>query len=46
MLKKVLSVLGFIAILIAAAIGGGIGREVGKAAFSPSKPSAQGTGSV
>ena len=35
--KKLLIVLGFIAILIAAAIGKGIG----KAAFSPSQPSAQ-----
>lgn len=40
-MKKILSALGFIAILIAAAIGGGIGKQVGKAAFSPSKPSAQ-----
>ena len=37
MLKKLLSVLGFIAILIA----GGIGKQIGKAAFSPSQPSAQ-----
>ena len=41
MLKKILSVLGFIAILIAAAIGGGVGKQVGKAAFSPSHLSAQ-----
>lgn len=39
MLKKVLSVLGFIAVLIAMATGGQIGKEVGKAAFTPSKPS-------
>jgi hypothetical protein len=41
MLKKLLSILGFIAILIAVAIVGGIGKQLGKAAFSPSKPSAQ-----
>jgi hypothetical protein len=39
MLKKVLSGLGFIAVLIAMAIGGQIGKEVGKTAFTPSKPS-------
>lgn len=39
MLKKVLSVLGFIVILIAMAIGSQIGKEVGKATFTPSKPS-------
>jgi len=39
MLKKLLSVLGFIAILIAASIGGGIGKQVSKVAFSPSQPS-------
>ena len=39
MLKKVLSVLGFIAVLIAMAIGGQIGKEVGKEAFTQSKPS-------
>lgn len=37
MWRTVLSVLGFIAILIAASIGGQIGKEVGKAAVSPSK---------
>lgn len=41
MWKKLLSVFGFIAVLIAAAIGGGIGKEVGKAAFSPSRPTQQ-----
>lgn len=41
MWRTVLSVLGFIAILIAASIGGQIGKEVGKAAVSPSKPSRQ-----
>ena len=40
MWKKLLTVLGFIAILIAASIGGQIGKEVGKTAFS-SKPSPQ-----
>lgn len=39
MSKKVISILGFIALVIAMAIGGQIGREVGKATFSPSKPS-------
>lgn len=41
MSKKILSVLGFIAVVIAIAIGGQIGREVGKATFSPSKPSSR-----
>jgi hypothetical protein len=41
MSKKFLSVLGFIAIVIAMAIGGQIGRETGKAVFAPSKPSPQ-----
>ncbi len=41
MLKKTLTVLGFIAILIAAAIGGSIGKLTSKALFSPVKPSAQ-----
>ena len=41
MWKKVLSVLGFISILIAGNIGGQIGKVVGKAAVSPSKPSPQ-----
>jgi hypothetical protein len=41
MLKKLLSVLGFIAILIAGAIGGGIGKQVGKAAFSPPQINSQ-----
>jgi hypothetical protein len=40
-MKKLLSIFGFIAVLIAAAIGGGIGKEAGKAAFSPSKPTQQ-----
>ena len=39
MLKKLFAVLGFIAVLIAGGIGGQIGKEAGKAAFSPSKPS-------
>jgi len=39
MFKKLLSALGlFIAILIAKGIGGQVGREVGQAAVSPSKP--------
>ena len=37
MWKKVLSALGFIGILIAASIGGQIGKEVGKAALRPSQ---------
>lgn len=41
MWKKVLSVLGFIAILIAVSIGGRIGEEVGVAVLSPSKPNPQ-----
>jgi len=41
MWKKILTVLGFIVVLIAAGIGGQIGKEVGKAAFSPSKPTQQ-----
>lgn len=41
MLKKILSALGVIAILIAAAIGGGIGKQLGKAVLSPSSPTAQ-----
>ena len=41
MSKKILAVLGFIAIVIAMAIGGQIGKEVGKATFSPSKPSSR-----
>ncbi len=36
MWKKVLSVLGFIGILIVASIGGQIGKEVGKVAMKPS----------
>lgn len=40
-MRKLLSVFGFIAVLIAAAIGGGIGKEVGKAAVSPAKPTQQ-----
>jgi hypothetical protein len=39
MLKKLLAVLGFIAILIAGAVGGG--KPVGKVDFSPSQPSTQ-----
>lgn len=38
MWKKLFPVLGFIAILIAGAIGGGIGKQVGKVAFSFSEP--------
>ena len=38
MIKKLLAVVGFIVVLIASAIGGLIGKEVGKSAFS-SKPS-------
>ncbi len=41
MWQKLLSVFGFIVVLIAAAIGGGIGKQVGKAAFSPEKPTPQ-----
>lgn len=41
MSRKILLVLGFIAVVIAMAIGGQMGREVGKATFSPSKPSSQ-----
>lgn len=36
-MKKLLSIFGLIAVLIAAAIGGGIGKEAGKAAFFSSK---------
>ncbi|MEF8697777.1 MAG: hypothetical protein V5B36_14430 [Candidatus Accumulibacter sp. UW25] len=41
MWKKVVSVLGFVVVLIAAGIGGQIGKEVGKAAFAPSNPTQQ-----
>lgn len=41
MWQKILSVLGFIVVLIAAAIGGGIGKQVGKEVFAPAKPTAQ-----
>lgn len=41
MWKKILSALGLIAVLIAMAIGGVIGKQVGKVAISPSKPTAQ-----
>ncbi|MBC7163161.1 MAG: hypothetical protein H5U26_13785 [Immundisolibacter sp.] len=41
MRKKVLTVFGFIVVLIAASIGGQIGKGVGKAAFSSSKPTQQ-----
>lgn len=37
MWKKVLTALGFIGILIAASVGGQIGKEVGKAAMKPSQ---------
>ena len=39
MQKKLLTALGVIAVLIVAGIAGQIGRETGKAVFSPSKPS-------
>ena len=39
MKKKLLAALGFLAVVIAMAIGGQFGREAGKVAFSPSKPS-------
>lgn len=42
MIKKLLSILGaivsFIVVLVFAGIGGQVGKEVGKAAFAPSKP--------
>ena len=41
MWKKILSVVGFIVVLIAASLGGQIGKEVGKRAFTPSKPTQQ-----
>lgn len=41
MWKKILSILGFIVVLVAASIGGQIGKEVGKSAFAPSKPTQQ-----
>jgi hypothetical protein len=41
MWKKILSVLGLIAVLIAASIGGQISKEVGKAFSSMPKPSPQ-----
>jgi hypothetical protein len=41
MWKKLLAVFGFIVILIAGVIGGGIGEQVGKVAFSPSQPTQQ-----
>lgn len=39
MWQKILFVMGLIIVLIVAAIGGGIGKQVGKAAFAPDKPS-------
>ena len=41
MWKKVLAALGFIAIIMVGSIGGQIGKEAGKAAYTPSKPSPQ-----
>jgi len=41
MSKKILGVLGFIVVLIAVGIGGKVGKEVGKSAFSSSKPTKQ-----
>ena len=39
MLKKILSILRLLVILIAASIGREIGKQTGKDDFSPSKPS-------
>lgn len=41
MLKKLVSALGFVVILIAMAISGQIGKEVGRFAFTPKKPNQQ-----
>ncbi|WBA10764.1 hypothetical protein [Salinivibrio kushneri] len=45
MIKKLLSILGgiigLIVVLVFSGIGGQVGKEVGKAAFSPSKPTEQ-----
>ncbi len=41
MFKKFLSALGFVAMIVAVLFAGGIGKQVGKAAFSPTKPSPQ-----
>jgi hypothetical protein len=41
MLKKLLSALGLITILLVGEIGGNIGKIIGKAAFAPSKPNEQ-----
>ena len=41
MWKKVVAVLGFIVVLIAAGIGSQIGKQVGKVAYAPSKPTQQ-----
>jgi hypothetical protein len=41
MWKKIISVLGVIAVVVGASIGGQIGKEVGRATFSPSKPTQQ-----
>jgi len=40
MWRKVMTCLGFLAILIAAAIGGGIGKQIGKDIFALPKPTA------
>ena len=39
--KIIISIIGFIVIIIGMIIGGGIGKEVGKVTFSPLKPNAQ-----
>lgn len=41
MWKKVVTVLTFVAVLVAAGIGGQIGKQVGKVAFAPSKSTQQ-----
>lgn len=38
---KIISIIGFIVIIIGMAIGGGVGKDVAKAVFSSPNPSAQ-----
>lgn len=37
----ILSILGFIVVLVVAAIAGGVGKQIGKAAFAPEQPTPQ-----
>lgn len=41
MWQKILSLFGFVVIIIAAAIAGGVGKRIGQSAFAPSRPTAQ-----